>query len=194
MKKFSDESEVVKLFWVIESVTNVMMKNSLMMNWHKKKFDSKFLLLIQTSTDTNLSVSAISLSRIGELLAALSFPLAFSHCVSLHLFLCNWRISSKQADLSLSPSLSTKLEISASKQVSLSLSLSLSSSLSTKLEKFQQASRSLSLLPSLSPKLENFQQASRSLSLSLPLLLCLALVFLSLIGEFSASKNQHKMN
>jgi hypothetical protein len=192
MKKFSDESEVVKLFWVIESVTNVMMKNLLMMNWHKKKFDSKFLLLIQTSTDTNLSVSAISLSRIGELLAALSFPLAFSHCVSLHLFLCNWRISSKQADLSLSPSLSTKLEISASKQVSLSLSLS--SSLSTKLEKFQQASRSLSLLPSLSPKLENFQQASRSLSLSLPLLLSLAPVFLSLIGEFSASKNQHKMN
>jgi hypothetical protein len=137
---------------VIESVANVMMKNSLMMNWHKKKFDSKFLLLIQMSTDTNLSVSAISLSRIGELQAALSFPLALSHCVSLHLFLHNWRISSKQADVSLSLhlfpqnwrnfiklaalslSLSSTIsfpkigEFPASKQVSLSLSLALSCS------------------------------------------------------------------
>jgi hypothetical protein len=114
---------------VIESVANVMMKNSLMMNWHKKKFDSKFLLLIQTSTDTNLSVSAISLSRIGELQAALSFPLALSHCVSLHLFLRNWRISSKQADLSLSLFISFHKigEISASKQL---LSLSLPSAIS----------------------------------------------------------------
>jgi hypothetical protein len=168
MKKFSDESEVVKLFWVIESVTNVMMKNSLMMNWHKKKFDSKFLLLIQTSTDTNLSVSAISLSRIGELLAALSFPLALSHCVSLHLFLCNWRISSKQADLSLSLFISFHKigEISASKQVSLSSAISF-------------------------PKIGEFPASKQ---VSLPLSLSLAPVFLSLIGEFSASKKQHKMN
>lgn len=63
MKKFSDESEVVKLFWVIESVTNVMMKNSLMMNWHKKKFDSKFLLLIQTSTDKSVCLCNLSLQN-----------------------------------------------------------------------------------------------------------------------------------
>jgi hypothetical protein len=171
MMKFSYESEVVKLFWVVESAANVMMKNSLMTNWHKKKFDSKFLLLIQTSKDTNLSVSAISLSRIGEWKAALSFPLALSHCVSLHLFLHNWRISSKKADLSLS------------------------SSLSTKLEKFQQASSSLSLsLPSsLSPKLENFQQASRSLSLSLSLALscsCISIHNWRIFSKQEAAQNE----
>jgi hypothetical protein len=174
MKKFSDDSEVVKLVWVIESVANVMMKNSLMMNWHKKKFDSKFLLLIQTSTDTNLCLC----NRSPELenCKQLSLSLWPSLTVSLHLFLCNWRISSKQADLSLSLHLFPQNWRNFSKQAALSLTLSLSSTISF-------------------PKIGGFPASKQvSLPLSLSLSLSLAPVFLSIIGEFSASKKQHKMN
>jgi hypothetical protein len=121
------------------------------------------------STDTNLSVYNLSLQ--------------------------NW----KQLSLSLLPSLTVSPSISfsvigeypASKQISLSLFISFHKigEISAK-----QAALSLSLSSAISfPKIGE-SPASKQVSLSFSLSLSLAPVFLYIIGEFSASKKQHKTN